>query len=93
MMPHGPVQNGIGFESDPAGPTNAIVIADSVAEFSGNQGSNNWLRLLGQGNDSDGFMRRRNSFLSRGTDNVLSATIIEMGPTGTARRATRHGPN
>src|SRR6185436_16813668 len=49
------VQNGVGFEADPAVSGVATTIADSVAEFSGTQGQNSWVYgYWDKKNDLDG---------------------------------------
>jgi len=52
---------------NPAGPTNAIVIADSWQNSAGIRGSNNWLYGIGsKGNDSDGVYAPAEFIPSRG---------------------------
>ncbi|HKQ36748.1 MAG TPA: lamin tail domain-containing protein [Verrucomicrobiae bacterium] len=69
------VQNGIGFETDPAPTGVSIVIADSVTEFSGTQGSNNWYYGYWNKKDDTNFSYQLTDFIQfpRGTDNILSS--------------------
>lgn len=71
------VSNGIGFEADAAVPFAPAVVADSVSEFSGNQGSNNWFYgYWDKTSDTNGIYDPTNDFVAfpRGTNNVLSDT-------------------
>jgi hypothetical protein len=71
------VNNGVGFETDPAVAFAPVTLADSVAEFSGNQGSNNWFYgYWDKTSDSDGIYNPTSDFVAfpRGTGNALSST-------------------
>lgn len=50
------VSNGFGFETDVATAFNSLTLADSIREFSGNQGASNWFYgYWDRRNDSDGI--------------------------------------
>ncbi|MBI5387222.1 MAG: lamin tail domain-containing protein [Verrucomicrobia bacterium] len=50
-----PVTTGVGYETDGQGPFTPAMIADSVADFAGRQGSNNWFYgYWNKGADADG---------------------------------------
>ena len=70
------VNNGIGFEANAAAASSAVVVADSVADFSATQGANNW--SYGYWNktaDVDGIYSASEFVpFPRGTGNTLSAT-------------------
>src|ERR1051326_5556238 len=77
-----PVNNGIGFEADPAVPFTPVTLADSVAEFSGTQGSNNWFYgYWDKTSDSDGIYDPTNDFVPfpRSTGITLSSTNFWNG--------------
>jgi hypothetical protein len=70
------VVNGVGFEAD-AGPSGApVVLADSVAEFSGTQGQNNWYYgYWDKTVDASGLYEAADfTPFPRGTGNTLSST-------------------
>lgn len=70
------VNNGVGFEADAAAAGSAVQLADSVAQFSGNQGGNGW--YYGYWNkkaDADGIYAADDFIpFPRGTGNTLNST-------------------
>ena len=71
------VINGVGFETDPVATFAPVTLADSVAEFSGTQGANNWFYgYWDKTSDSDEIYDPTNDFVAfpRGTGNTLSST-------------------
>ncbi len=71
-----PAINGIGFEGNATAAPAVTLLADSVAEFSGNQGGNNWVYgYWDKRNDADGNYAALEFIpFPRGTGNTLSAT-------------------
>jgi hypothetical protein len=69
------VQNGIGFEADPAPGGTVTTIADSVIEFGGTQGGSNWFYGYWNKKDDANGTYEAADFIQfpRGTDNVLSS--------------------
>lgn len=70
------VNNGVGFDADSQPAGNPVQLADSVAEFSGNQGGNSWFYgYWNKKSDSDGVYSA-DDFVAfpRGTGNTLNST-------------------
>jgi hypothetical protein len=75
------VQNGVGFEREPAGPSSATVIANSDLDFSGNQGGGGWFYgYWDKEADANGTYEPADfvQFL-RGTGNQLNSTNFFNG--------------
>jgi len=70
------VNNGVGFEGDANVISLPVLMADSVAEFSGNQGQNGWsYGYWVKDTDSDGIYEASEfTAFPRGTGNVLNST-------------------
>lgn len=71
------VQNGVGFENDPATASTSALIASSVSEFSDTQGANNWVYgYWDKRNDGDATYQAATDFIPfpRGTGNTLNET-------------------
>lgn len=70
------VNNGVGFETDAAPGGNPVQLADSVAEFTGNQGGNGWFYgYWDKKADGDGAYSADDfTAFPRGTGNALNST-------------------
>src|SRR5262249_11853147 len=70
------VNNGVGFEADPPPSTATTLIADSVTDFSGNQGQNNWFYGYWDKKGDVNGTYQADDFIPfpRGTGNVLAPT-------------------
>lgn len=71
------VNNGVGFEGNVSAAPGVVILADSVAEFSGTQGQSGWVYgYWDKRNDADGNYDAATEFIPfpRGTGTTLSAT-------------------
>ena len=70
------VQNGVGFEADPAVASTATVIADSAGEFGSTQGENNWYYgYWDKRNDANATYELADFVeFPRGTGDILNST-------------------
>src|SRR5947207_8054341 len=71
------VNNGIGYETDPAAVFAPAALANSVAEFSSTQGSNNWFYgYWDKTSDGNGIYEPTTDFtpFPRGTGTTLNST-------------------
>jgi hypothetical protein len=75
------VNNGVGFEGDPAVISAPTLMADSITEFGGNQGGNGWFYgYWDRKADGDGFYTAGEFIpFPRGTGNVLAPTNFWNG--------------